>query len=186
MVADPTPLGLAGFSSIVLMVSMHYAKIITSIGWIAPLGLMAGLSLLLGSIYHFISNNTIPATTFGIYGTFWLSVAILVFTNLVSLDKLDGTITYMRICVAIFTFYVWIVSFFISKVSLCIFTTLECKLIFFISGYFSQNDTIYMIGGCFGIICALLGFYTSASLLLKPFIYLPLGKPVLKSRIVPN
>jgi succinate-acetate transporter protein len=35
------------------------------------------------------------------------------------------------------------------------------------------------IGGISGIICATFGYYTAASLMLKPFINLSLGKPIL-------
>ena len=179
MIADPTPLGLAGFSSVVLMVSMYYATIISSIDWVSALGNIAGICLLFGSAYHFAAGNTIPATTFGVYGAFWLSVSIMIISGIVPLDSFNETMTYLRIPIAIFTLYAWIVSLFISKVSFCVFTTLECKLVCFIVAHFSKSQTLYIIGGSFGIVCALLGFYTSATLLLRPYMHLPLGKPLL-------
>lgn len=41
------------------------------------------------------------------------------------------------------------------------------------------------MGGAFGIACAAAGYYTSASLLLKEFVRLPLGKPLLSKREEP-
>ena len=39
---DPLPLGLAGFSSAVFLTSAHYAGFISSTGWLAPIGMIAG------------------------------------------------------------------------------------------------------------------------------------------------
>lgn len=58
-------------------------------------------------------------------------------------------------------------------------TTLELKLLFFIVGQVKEDGTIMKVGGCFGIACAAAGFYTSASLLMKPRFALPLGAPLL-------
>ena len=58
-------------------------------------------------------------------------------------------------------------------------TTLELKLLCFIVGQVKEDGTIMKVGGCFGIACAAAGFYTSASLLIKPKFILPLGAPLL-------
>ena len=46
--ADPRPLALAGFASIILLVSMQNAGWISSLSWLGPLGLLSGIALILG------------------------------------------------------------------------------------------------------------------------------------------
>lgn len=178
---DPTPIGLAGFSSVVFMVSAYYAGFVANLKWVAPLGMLAGITLLVGSIFHFYNRHTLPATNFGVYGAFWLSVAtyMMVAPN----ADFDSIMTCIRIPLAVFTLYAWIASFFVSKASLFIFTTLEIKLICFIVGQISEQPIVMKVGGWFGMLCAASGWYVSASLLLRPYLYLPLGAPMLTPQI---
>jgi succinate-acetate transporter protein len=178
MSADPTPLGLTGFSSIVLMISMYYVGILSNLLWLTSIGTIAGITLLLSSYHHLKIGNTIPGTTFGVYGSFWISVVLYNITSPTEAEFAEA-MTYIRIPIAIFTLYAWIVSLYISKISFLIFTTLEIKILLFIIGYFTHKDIIMKTGGISGIICSILGFYAAASLMLKPFTNLPLGKPIL-------
>lgn len=179
--ADPTPLGLAGFSSVVLMVSLYYSNILPNLDFIAPLSFIAGLTLLMSSTQHFNKQHTFPATTFGIYGSFWLSISIYIFAGL---GDFTNVMKFIRIPLAIFTLYAWAVSIFISKASFVIFSTLEVKLVCFVVGELIASRVIMIVGGCFGVVCACTGYYVSAALLLKPYIQLPLGKPLVENRTV--
>ena len=185
-VADPSPLGLAGFSSVILLVSLYNVGAMACRDWIAPAGLLAGIALLVGSYFHFQNAHTFPATTFGFYCAFWTGIAISILLN--SRGELenelqghdfDAIIAYFRVPVAVFTLYARIGSLFVSKASLVLFATLECKLVCFIVGYLAGSPVVTRVGGCCGLVCCSAGFYISASLLLKPFMAIPLGAPLL-------
>lgn len=177
-VADPTPLAISGFSSIVLMVGLYYAHIIDNLSFLMPLGFFAAAALLIGSFVQFRNNITLTATTFGIYGLFWMCIAIFLMNDKET-DKTE-VISYLRIPMAIFTAYVWVAALHVSKVAVIIFTMLELNYLFCIIGYFANSEFFNILGGIAGIICATAGYYLAASSLLKPYVTMPLGEPFLK------
>ena len=137
---------------------------------------------MLGSIYEFFIGATLPATTYGIYGSLWVSTGIYVLTTLHTEHEIHDALAHIRIPMAIFTSYALVASLFVSRASFAIFTTLETMLILFIAGYFSGSFALLKLGGYVGFVCSMCGFYTSAALLLEPFIDLPTGPPLLKPR----
>lgn len=92
--ADSTPLALAGFSAIVMMVSAHYAGLVDSLDFISSLGMLAGVTLLMGSAYNFKNGHNLPASNFAVFGAFWLSIAI--HALLLPSADLENIMTFLR------------------------------------------------------------------------------------------
>src|SRR6186997_732760 len=75
-VADPAPLGLAGFAMTTFVLSMFNANLVSSAGEPVVFGLAfayGGLAQVLAGMWEFRTGNTFGATAFTSYGAFWLS-----------------------------------------------------------------------------------------------------------------
>src|SRR3954452_22629287 len=81
-IADPGPLGLAGFAMTTFVLSVFNANLITDqklAAVVLPLALFyGGLVQLLAGMWEFRKGNTFGATAFCSYGAFWLSYAAYV------------------------------------------------------------------------------------------------------------
>src|ERR671931_935712 len=80
-VADPAPLGLAGFAMTTFVLSMFNADLVSANGEPVVLGLAiayGGLAQLLAGMWEFRNGNTFGAVAFSSFGAFWLSFAVLV------------------------------------------------------------------------------------------------------------
>src|SRR6266567_1420794 len=75
-IADPAPLGLAGFAMTTFVLSMFNANLIGKAGEPVVLGLAlayGGGAQLLAGMWEFAKGNTFGATAFSSYGAFWIS-----------------------------------------------------------------------------------------------------------------
>ena len=81
-IADPGPLGLAGFAMTTFVLSVFNAGFVTTSGLVAvvlPLALFyGGLAQFAAGLWEFRKGNTFGATAFCSFGAFWLSFAAYV------------------------------------------------------------------------------------------------------------
>src|SRR5438093_7672793 len=77
-VADPAPLGLAGFALTTFMLSGHNAPFIPDILWVGLALFYGGVAQLLAGMWEFRIRNVLRATAFSTYGGFWLGLGITV------------------------------------------------------------------------------------------------------------
>src|ERR671931_2770999 len=76
-VADPAPLGLAGFAMTTFVLSMFNADLVSANGEPVVLGLAiayGGLAQLLAGMWEFRNGNTFGAVAFTSFGAFWISL----------------------------------------------------------------------------------------------------------------
>ncbi|MBU7033011.1 MAG: acetate uptake transporter, partial [Theionarchaea archaeon] len=79
-IANPAPLGLAGFGLTTLVLNIVNAGLIPreSVGMVLPLGLFyGGLAQFMAGMWEFKKGNTFGATAFGSFGAFWMSFATM-------------------------------------------------------------------------------------------------------------
>src|ERR687884_1815201 len=88
LVADPAPLGLAGFALTTFLISLTNAHLAPSDIWLGPALFYGGLAQLLAGMWEFRNRNVFGATAFSTYGGFWLSLGI--FVVLAETTKLSG------------------------------------------------------------------------------------------------
>src|SRR5438552_16845014 len=84
VVADPAPLGLAGFALTTFILSGHNASFIPDLIWVGPALFYGGLVQLLAGMCEFRNRNVFGATAFSTYGGFWMSLGIIVLLASVS------------------------------------------------------------------------------------------------------
>jgi succinate-acetate transporter protein len=169
-IANPAPLGLAGFGLTTLVLNIVNAGIIPkeSIGMVLPLGLFyGGLAQFLAGMWEFKKGNTFGATAFGSFGAFWMSFATMeiLITNGTLAAVPDGGIATFLIAWGIFTGFMSIGTFKISRALQVVFVTLT--LLFFLLAIGVYSPTVHKIAGIEGIICALSALYTCAAIVIN-------------------
>ena len=130
-VADPGPLGLAGFAMTTFCLSSWNAGIWHGAGLEAALALAffyGGLAQLLAGMWEFVRKNTFAALAFTSYGAFWLS-----FYALIKFDIPGGgsdTVPIFLLGWAIFTVYMMIAATKTNNAVLTVFVLLSITFIF--------------------------------------------------------
>lgn len=122
-----------------------------------------GLCQLIAGQWAFKLNELFPATAFTAYGAFWETLAffwLLEMAGLSATPSGGGFAAYM-ILWGIFTFYMWINSFYHNWNLVGVFGTLW--LLFFLLGaHFALGSTLILrIGGAVGIVCGFWAVWTS-------------------------
>jgi len=168
-VADPAPLGLAGFAMTTLFISFGNANIITEAGaGVFVLGAAAfygGLGQLLAGMWEFKRGNTFGATAFSSYGAFWLSYWWIV-THL-STGDIHQALGLFDLAWALFTAYMTVAALRTSGAVLAVFGALTLTFLFLGLGALQNGtpapDALTKVGGWLGIITAALAWYASAA-----------------------
>ena len=166
-IADPGPLGLAGFAMTTFVLSTFNTNVLSPSleAAVLPLALFyGGLVQLLAGMWEFRKGNTFGATAFASFGAFWLS-----FYWLVSNEKLAGADAHKAVGLfllswAIFTAYMTIAAMRTSGAVLAVFVALTITFILLTIGAFATGKTGMdwtKIGGWFGFLTALLAWYAS-------------------------
>jgi uncharacterized protein len=165
-IADPGPLGLAGFAMTTFVLSMFNADLVSKGGEAVVLGLAlayGGLAQLLAGMWEFRKGNTFGAVAFTSYGAFWLSFwALDVFyaKDIAAADAGHAIGLYL-IAWGIFTLYMTVASL---RTTAAIFTVLALLTItYFLLGIGNAggHTTIIKIGGWAGLVTAAAAWYAS-------------------------
>lgn len=169
-IANPAPLGLAAFGITTLLLNIVNAGIvpIESLGMVLPFGLFyGGLAQLLAGMWEFKSGNTFGATAFSSFGAFWISLSsMFLLENAGLIQKVPAAgITVMLSAWGLFTAYMTIGTFKISKALQAVFITLT--LLFFLLAIGTFYPKVHILAGYEGILCALIALYTSAAIIVK-------------------
>jgi len=201
LIADPAPLGLAGFALTTFLLSGHNATFIPDLIWIGPALFYGGLAQLLAGMWEFKNRNVFGATAFSTYGGFWLALGIFV-TFVVLSKSFGGAITanphdlpnalaWFLVAFAIFNTYMMLWSLRINVAVFLVFLVLEITEILLFVGFFYEahghaNNGWIPAGGWVGILTALLAWYASAAGVVNgmaaPGKVLPTGKPIWGAR----
>jgi len=176
-IADPAPLGLAGFALTTFILGMVNANAISGSDTFVVLsvaGAYGGLVQLLAGMWAFREGNTFAAAAFSSYGGFWISFVLLVQFFLPETAKAGGALTANHALAiylfswGFFTFYMWLASFRTNVAVNLVFLTLW--IAYGLLGWGLLNGghtTITHIGGYVTIACAILAWYASAALVIN-------------------
>jgi succinate-acetate transporter protein len=171
-VSDPAALGLAGFALSTMVLSFINAGILPQKDAPVVLGLAlayGGIVQLLAGMWAFIKNDTFAAVALSSYGGFWISFYVLEHQ---SIDKIPagqqaGALALYLLCWGVFSFYMWIASFRVSAAVNSVFLTLWPAYVLLGLGKALGSDTLFHIGGIFGIATAACAWYTSAAIVMR-------------------
>ena len=160
-IADPGPLGLAGFAMTTFLLSLANANILHASGEVFGLAIFyGGIAQLLAGLWEFAKGNTFGATAFVSYGAFWLSFYWLV--NQTSSGVTAHAVAAYLIGWAIFTAYMTIASLKTTVVIATVFVLLTITFILLaISELGNGHVTIGHWGGYLGLATAAAAWYGS-------------------------
>jgi len=170
-IADPGPLGLAGFALTTFVLSVFNSGMIkTGDGVVLGLALAyGGIAQFAAGMWEFVRGNTFAALAFASYGGFWISFWILIghtdFSTAKGNDLHHGLGAYL-LAWAIFTGYMILASMRVSGAVAAVFVALTLTFLFLALGQFTMKATevtngLYKFGGWLGLITALLAWYAS-------------------------
>ncbi|MHB1499670.1 MAG: acetate uptake transporter [Candidatus Dormibacteria bacterium] len=167
-IADPAPLGLAGFGVTTMLLSFINAGIIGAGATTAVLPMAAaygGLGQLLAGMWAFKRGNTFAATAFTSYGCFWFSYYLLVGVWAKSVTPADASpiIGLYLFMWGVFTAYMFVASLGGTRAVQVVFALLT--LTFLVLGVgawgWGGGTGLTHIGGYLGILTAIAALYTS-------------------------
>ena len=184
--ANPAPLGLVGFGLTTVILSLVNAGVLPPGGEqvVIPLAFAyGGLIQMIAGILEFRTGNTFGTVAFLSYGAFWWWFAFLVLLGghgILDLSQAGSTIGVTLIGWGVFTLYMWIATFRLSKALWWVFLTLW--ITFFLLGFgalFGKSE-MHFAGGWLGLVCGLLAMYTSFALVTNATFgktVIPVGAP---------
>jgi succinate-acetate transporter protein len=168
-VADPAPLGLAGFAMTTFILSFLNANIIkesAGVNVVLALALFyGGIAQFLAGMWEYKRGNTFGATAFSSFGAFWLSFWAL--TKLPTADKGDAhqAVGLYLISWCVFTAYMTVAALKTNTAVLAVFVFLTVTFLFLGIGAFQNGtpapDSMTKVGGYLGIVTAVIAWYAS-------------------------
>jgi succinate-acetate transporter protein len=182
-VADPAPLGLAGFALTTFLLSAvnaGWAKNTTGGDWWGYAIAYGGLAQLLAGMWEFRNRNVFGATAFSTYGGFWIGLGLWLHfvaptapaSNLVAINRDLG---WILLAFAIFNTYMLMWSTQVNWAVFGVFLTLEVtEILLFIGNFATKHPALppfnitplpglIAAGGWVGVLTALVAWYTSAA-----------------------
>ncbi|MGW7680860.1 acetate uptake transporter [Kribbella sp. NPDC054772] len=166
LIADPAPLGLAGFAMTTFVLSVFNANLISNTtleAVVLPLALFyGGLAQLLAGMWEFRKGNTFGALAFSSFGAFWLSFAAYVKFIAPGLgpDVLKATGLFL-LAWTIFTAYMTVAAARVNAAVLAVFVFLTLTFLFLTIGALGTQPTMTKVGGWIGLVTAVVAWYAS-------------------------
>lgn len=182
--ANPAPLGLAGFGLTTVLLSCINAGLIPVEGTTAVVPLafaFGGLAQILAGILEYVNRNTFGMVAFTSYGCFWWWYAFLVWTIGAGWIKAPAPVA-VAVTLGlwgIFTLYMWIATFRANKGVWTVFLLLWITFFLLSAGDFGMAAG-KMLGGYVGIVTGFAALYVSFAEVTNGAFgrtVIPLGKP---------
>lgn len=165
-IADPGPLGLAGFAGTTFFLSVVNTGMLGGTVETVVLGLAlfyGGLAQFLAGMWEFVKGNTFGAVAFSSYGAFWMSFWYLLnhLPAAPASDLYHGVGVYLLMW-GIFTTYMFVASTRTTGVVAAVFLFLAVTFIVLAIGWLDGHSTgIIKVGGWLGLITAVIAWYGS-------------------------
>lgn len=193
--ANPAPLGLMGFATTTLILSLFNvgARNIEIPNLILCMAFAyGGLAQFMAGMWEFAAGNTFGATAFSSYGAFWFSFGLIYWPGSGISAAYEGAEAEEASVLGIYLASWFVVTFIFliaalrssaALVSVFFFLTITFLLLFAgelvtSTGNTATGDALHKSGGAFGIITALCAYYTALAGLLTPdssYFLIPVG-----------
>lgn len=166
-IADPAPLGLAGFGLTTFMLSSANAGLWHGAGGgaaVATALFYGGLAQLLAGMWEFMRGNTFGATAFSSYGAFWL----VVWYGITSKSFGPGSLGVFLLFYGIFTFVLWVAAIKHNIHLNLLFLALTVTFAFLTYGNWGGGHSgAVKVGGWTGLLTAVIAIYIAAKTLIN-------------------
>jgi succinate-acetate transporter protein len=168
--ANPAPLGLIGFGLTTVLLSLINAGVLPKTGEnvVIPLAMAYGGTIqIFAGMMEFRAGNTFGTTAFLSYGAFWWWFALLLILGGNHILALDGTATTIGTALllwGVFTMYMWVGTFRLTRILWWIFLTLWIAFYLLGFGALLGLPALTAAGGWIGLVCGALAMYASFAL----------------------
>lgn len=170
-IADPAPIGLAGFAMTTVLLSLINAGVIgaSAEAAVLPLALLyGGAAQFLAGMWEIRNRNTFGGLAFTSYGAFWISFYVLVkwwLPGLASGAAIDDAVGFYLIMWGIFTLYMFVASLKTNIAVMLVFFFLTVTFFLLAGAQFGGNvhgyHTVQEVGGYVGLVTGILAWYAS-------------------------
>jgi uncharacterized protein len=195
-IADPAPLGLAGFALTTFLLSaknadwMSHSSTLSFLGYAFAYG---GLAQLLAGMWEFRNRNVFGATAFSSYGAFWIGLYFWVqdvgggLLAKGEVAQFNHDLGWILLAFFIFNTYMMIIATQVNLAVLTVFVTLGLTEILgsianFTAGSHATPTGFIEVSGYVGIITAAAAWYASMAGVANGVggkIRFPVGKPLI-------
>lgn len=191
-VANPAPLGLAGFGMTTVVLSAINAGLIPheAVAAVVPLAFaFGGTAQVIAGILEFVNGNTFGTVAFTSYGLFWWWFALLQWTIGAGWIKppAPSGVALTLVMWGVFTLYMWIATFRSNKGVWTVFLLLWITFFLLGAGDFGAAFA-GRIGGWVGIATGIAALYVSFAEVTNGAFgrtLIPLGDPIARDRGAP-
>ncbi len=187
-VANPGPLGLAGFGLTTCVLSAINAGLLPheAVPVVVPLAFAyGGVAQLIAGVLEFRNGNTFGTVAFTSYGLFWWWFALMQWTVGAGWLKAPpaSAVATVLLMWGILTFLLWIVTFRTTKAVWSIFLLLWITFFLLAAGDFGLGSGAGRLGGYFGLITGIDALAVAFIEVLNATAnrtVIPLGDPILR------
>jgi succinate-acetate transporter protein len=164
--AHPGALGLAGFGFTTILLQIHNIGLITNVEPLLWGFFWGGTAQVIAGIIDGRRGDTFGLTAFTSYGVFWIGLSFMFLMEWLGVVELSGAgLAWTCILWSVFTAYMTVGTFKISKVHVLVFTTLT--LLFWLLAAVFFGGLSPKVAGVVGLICGGAAVYGSAAVLLN-------------------
>ena len=186
-VANPAPLGLAGFGLTTVLLSCINAGLIPAAGAnaVVPLAFaFGGLAQLIAGVLEYVNGNTFGMVAFTSYGCFWWWYAFMVWTLGAGWIKppAAAAVALSLLLRRVFTLYMWVATFRSNKGVWTVFLLLWITFFLLSAGDFGMAAA-KTLGGYVGILTGIAALYVSFAEVTNGAFgrtIIPLGTPIVQ------
>jgi uncharacterized protein len=169
--ANPAALGLVCFGLTTVLLSLINAGVLPIGGEpvVIPLAIaFGGSAQILAGLMEVKLGNTFGMTAFIAYGAFWWWFALLLMlghNGVLDLSAAHSTIGVALLLWGVFSLYMWIATFKLSRVLFLIFLTLWVTFFLLGSGALFGMAMLTQLGGWLGLLCGSMALYGSFAII---------------------
>lgn len=178
------PLGLAAFAMTTTVLSLYNVGLLAGLGktMVIPLAIAyGGMIQLFVGMWEAKAGSTFGFTAFTSYGAFWIYYALVSIFSMLKIVTVDAvTAGIVLMLWGFLTFYLWVASLKMNKVTNLVFLFLFITFVLLGTGDITGIEMIGKAGGFMGIVTAVAAWYGSAAVVINESFgkqMLPQGKP---------
>jgi len=160
--ANPAPLGLAGFGMTTILLNIHNAGFFPVSAMVMAMGIFyGGIAQVIAGILEFRKGNTFGMLAFTSYGMFWLSLVATWMLPRLGLAEAtpEGYMAWYLVAWGVFTLFMTFGTLRGGKVTFFIFASLTVLFFLLAARDFSGSRLIGTIAGWEGLACGASALY---------------------------
>lgn len=168
-IANPAPLGLAGFAMTTILLNIHNAGFYELSVMIMGMGVFfGGIAQLIAGIMEWKQGNTFGMVAFVSYGSFWLSLVFIWAMPNFGLAAADPASMGCYLAVwGIFTLALFVGTLKGKTIGKLVFGSLAILFFLLAAANFTGSQALHTFAGYEGILCGLFALYESAVIVIN-------------------